>query len=434
MDRFIFRLLGSPFAKPALESAIPFDFDRRMARFTPVLYIFFAIPVAVIIILAIRRLYIKTIVEKRTRSITQDLRAEAEEYIRKGEYVSAALIYDQKFNDYARAAPLYEQGGDYLQAASLFESVGERERACELYEWGGNYGAAAEISESLGRNEEAAALYGKCGRHLDAANCLEKAGRALPAARSCREGGNYRRSAELLYGIQMYREAAEMFEICLKQKELASNLEDFYTFSLMLEKAGDAEKASDILRKISAADSSFKDVSQRLSFLKSKGKPAEAPAQVEKAPVLPEGKRTLREVLAGEGRLEPKEALKLWVSALRALKDFHARSGPHEKLSSECFIDTGGHLELEKGDSGKTPYFEDGGGMASDIYAMGVVLYEMLAGTVEGIPSVKPSQRNPEVPAIMDALVQKCLMPRPERFASIDEIFSALKTASKKKE
>ncbi len=80
----------------------------------------------------------------------------------------------------------------------------------------------------------------------------------------------------------------------------------------------------------------------------------------------------------------------------------------------------------------------------SDLYAVGVVLYELLTGSVpfEGESAVTialkqvsaeptpPSQRNPEVTPALDAVVMRSLAKDPlARFASADEFIAALQQA-----
>jgi beta-lactam-binding protein with PASTA domain len=81
---------------------------------------------------------------------------------------------------------------------------------------------------------------------------------------------------------------------------------------------------------------------------------------------------------------------------------------------------------------------------SSDLYAVGVVLYELLTGSVpfEGesavtialkqvsVEAVPPSQRNPEVGPALDAVVMRSLAKDPsQRFASADEFIAALQQA-----
>lgn len=66
---------------------------------------------------------------------------------------------------------------------------------------------------------------------------------------------------------------------------------------------------------------------------------------------------------------------------------------------------------------------------ASDIYSVGVILYELFTGTRPLGHFKKPSELNSQVPAALDVLILRCLEPEPEkRFASADEVKDRLLT------
>jgi len=65
----------------------------------------------------------------------------------------------------------------------------------------------------------------------------------------------------------------------------------------------------------------------------------------------------------------------------------------------------------------------------SNVYSIGVILYELLTGRVPRGRFQLPSQLNPEVPSEVDALVLKCVATKPEeRFTSAAEIKRRLAT------
>ncbi len=60
---------------------------------------------------------------------------------------------------------------------------------------------------------------------------------------------------------------------------------------------------------------------------------------------------------------------------------------------------------------------------ASDLYSLGVVMYELFAGTKPPQPLKPPSAVRAEIPAALDRIILRCLEPDPtSRFASADEL------------
>jgi serine/threonine-protein kinase len=63
----------------------------------------------------------------------------------------------------------------------------------------------------------------------------------------------------------------------------------------------------------------------------------------------------------------------------------------------------------------------------SDIYSMGVILFEMVTGSLESFRVKRPLEIRTDIPDWLDELVVKCtLKDRRDRYLSTDEISSAL--------
>jgi serine/threonine-protein kinase len=173
---------------------------------------------------------------------------------------------------------------------------------------------------------------------------------------------------------------------------------------------------------------------------------------------VPEG--DLRDRIKGEGRLSPQTAAGVGLQVAEALQAAHKRGIIHRDVKPRnILIDGSGHVKVadfgiaraveattisHPGDIlGSVKYMSpeqaegEQVGPYSDLYSLGVVLYEMLTGRVPfdvstpaevaaeraGGPPCHPRELNPEVPEGLDAIVMKLLAPDPEdRYGSANEL------------
>jgi tetratricopeptide (TPR) repeat protein len=391
--------------------AVPESFDERVTRVFPVIYIFLIVPFLPLLYLLIRRIFRKTVLAKRQRTQMEELKLEADEAVKSGKYVSAAVIYDSHFKDMPKAAEFYEMGGDYLKAARVREDLGEEEKARELYDKAGEVEKTAELSERLGLYEEAARLYKQCGKPFESAQCLERAGpgRMLAAARAYREAGYYRKASELLEQTGMPSEACQMFEITLREKELCEGaLDDYFSYAVLLEKAGRAGEAKELFGRIASVSPDY--LKTRRPDYKEETGPA--PQPVEPAVT----GRSLRELMDRTGTFEPREALKLWVRILKNLKEKTEEGFFRAGLSPETIIIDGDVLSIHSSPVAGTEQ--------EDLRSMGLILYEMLlgrpfkSGDVSGAELIKP--------AWLRQIAVGCIE---GEYKSADDVFQALKKA-----
>jgi serine/threonine-protein kinase len=173
--------------------------------------------------------------------------------------------------------------------------------------------------------------------------------------------------------------------------------------------------------------------------------------------------RSLKEIVATEGPLHPAQAIDIAVQVLRAARFAHQRGVIHRDLKPHnVIVDDEGRAKVTDfgiARAGTSDITETGSIMGtaqylspeqaqgqtvsaqSDLYAVGILLYELLAGRVpfEGDSPVTvamkqvseqpvpPSAYNPDVPPQLDAVVLHALEKNPaDRFAGADEFIAAL--------
>jgi Tol biopolymer transport system component len=172
---------------------------------------------------------------------------------------------------------------------------------------------------------------------------------------------------------------------------------------------------------------------------------------------------TLREVLEARHRFSPREALAVCLQIVQALRHAHSKAVVHRDIKPQNIIltpeglakvaDFGvakaeelSTLTLSGSFFGTLQYaaperFEGEGDIRSDIYSVGIILYQMLTGAVPFAadsalalirlhseqPPAPLSQHIPDVPRDVQALVSCCLAKSPaERFQSPDALANAI--------
>ena len=399
-----------------------------------------AIPVFILIIRAV----VRQIQERKNKRFIEDMLNEAERNERAGKFVSAGLIHE-KLKNPERAAGLFEKGADYAKAAALYYNLGQTKKACEMYEKAGDLENAADVCMTSGDCLEAARIYDKAGDKLKSAQAFEMSGNILAAARAYREAREYSQAAVLLREAGMLKEAADMYAISLTgQAPQTSNLDRYYLYASLLEAAKDNERHIEILKKIIEVEPDYRDVRERL-----KRADASAADIREKASDITIHEQAGEEVIPGpskkgttlrglmrSGRMEPRYSLRLWVQVLKFLGQRQKEGRLPENLSPDSIsIDGANNIIFSEAASKDFAYLspETVGGAKTDqvsiIYALGIILFEMLTGSLDPVGLKKPGEVMQDVPPWLEELVMKCIEKnRDNRYQSFDEIFSALKS------
>lgn len=395
------------------------------------LFIIIIILAVVVLFFIGKFIYRNTIGKKLRTTLIEDYRKAAEALKKEGRYVSAAVIFENRLKDTETAASLYEKGSDFRKAAELYNLLGMNEKSREMYLKDNNPDAAAQSFIIDGDFENAAKIYDQAGEKLDAAIALEKAGKRLAASRAYREAGEYKRASELLEEEGMTREAVEMFGLYLIGKEIDStNINDFYTYASKLEKSGKIENAAKVLARIDRFNPAYLDVRERLHALTS--------SQGDDNISL-EGKTTLRGMIKGS-KIEPKHCLKLWLQLLKTLLNAYKAGRELGLISPEnIIIDSNNNLSLLQSiPSSAYTSPEQLKGIelqpSADVYSLGIILYEMLTGSLDGLGYQRVTDINPELPDWLDEMIIKCTKKvKEDRYQSIEEILEDIKLLSKSK-
>jgi tetratricopeptide (TPR) repeat protein len=406
--------------------------------------------------------------------------AAAEE--RRGNWGAAAERYEAG-GDKLKAAECWEKVKDLTRAAECWEAGGDLERAAQLHVRSGSALRAAGIYMKTNNYIEAAKIFRNKGDHLRAAQALELYGNKLAAAREYTAAGNHAYAARLLEQERMYAEAAEAYRPLLEGDAItAANADRFSTYAALLGLAGERDRAAALYRRVldalpgnPRALSGLRELEPRApgeTAPVTAAAPQPAPASVpgadaqagtgdleleilepaEPPPPSPEELARLSEHFAADnggdplhhvftlrsmihaGRMEPRYSMRLWVQVMRALAERHGANVVLGCLSPDSIvIDMENNVRIDKA-AACSPAYRSPEVLAgltpdrqADIYSMGVILYELVSGSLAQFGARRAGEQFSDVPPWLDELIERCTdKDLARRYRTAEEVSAAL--------
>lgn len=145
---------------------------------------------------------------------------------------------------------------------------------------------------------------------------------------------------------------------------------------------------------------------------------------------------SLQERLAAKGRLDAREAVAVARQVCAALAVARAQGIAHRDLNpAHIFIDRQGLVkvadfglvrEVEEAPEG-TPAGASAADFSGDLYALGGVLFQMVAGRAAPATPVDPRAADPQMPPALAAVIRRLTAPDPaERYQTPEEVLAEL--------
>ena len=207
----------------------------------------------------------------------QGNKARAAEHFEYAEYFAEAARLREELSEWSRAAALFQKAGEPVKSAEMFRRAGDPVRAGKAYE------AAADYERAL-------ACYREAGETERVIGVLERSGESFQAAVLARENDDRARAIKLLQ--QVLPDDANYAEACLLLADAleteghcdlaARKLEERIErdpqgqsdpdlrgrLADLLERAGDAPRALDVLEKLRQEEPTFPEIGSRIEALR----------------------------------------------------------------------------------------------------------------------------------------------------------------------
>jgi tetratricopeptide (TPR) repeat protein len=380
-----------------------------------------------------------------------------------------------------KIAGMHMKAGNYLEAAKLFKSKGDTLRAAQAFEQMGNHAAAAREYSEAGKHVKAAKLFKEAEMYLEAGQAFHKSFEGAQISKA--NISQHFTYAAFMVMAEQLETAKEVYRRIL---DIDPDYKDVKRKLRLLEggpeevaPAAPAQEAPPEPQAPSAPAPEAPPEPQAPSAPapETPAAPAEAPA-ASKAPAAPapeappapvgqvmdqneidgifdhmaaesaakeaeedpsalQNESTLRSLIRS-GHLEPQYSLRIWMQILKQLDSTHSSGNYLGCIAPESiFIDMENNVRVEKpgacDEVYTAPEVREGSApdVQSDVYAMGVVLYEMITGTTETIGSKYPVDFVSNLPEWLDQLIMRSIEQDPgARLRDIDEVSSIVLTKS----
>lgn len=396
-----------------------------------------------------------------------DLNRAAQLHVRSGSALRAAGIY-MKTNNYIEAAKIFRNKGDHLRAAQALELYGNKLAAAREYTAAGNHALAARLLEQERLYAEAAEAYKPLleGDAITAANAdrfSTYAALIAHAGEQERAALTYRRildtvpgHARSLSGIRSLAPrdpgkgaagpGAPPRPVPAPVSPPPAEPEYEYLEPELPDPAKVAPPPASPARPAHSPPASIPPAvppSPPLPMTAPPPTSAPPPSAEELARLIETDDSrggdplhrvfTLRSMIHA-GRMEPRYSMRLWVQVMRALAERHGANAVLGCLNPDSIvIDMENNVRIDKPveciGAYQSPEVQAGlpPDRQSDIYSMGVILYELVCGSLDQFGVKRAGEQFSDVPPWLDELIEHCTEKNlTRRYRTAEEVSAAL--------